>query len=74
MTIWWHPSGRILFLCFAVCQFCPEPFRDTGLPIEEWERIDPWRKKRRQPRLAESMKFVRRRKEAALRVPFYQES
>lgn len=50
MTIKRHPSGKILFLCFRGCQHFPEPYKATGLS-DEWERIDPWIKKRSQPRL-----------------------
>lgn len=50
MTVWRHSSGRELTLCFGGCQHFPEPFNRTGLS-DEWERVDPWRKIRRQPRL-----------------------
>lgn len=50
MTIFRHVTGAQLRLCFAGCQHFPEPFDRTGL-TDEWERVDPWRKIRRQPQL-----------------------
>lgn len=50
MTIKQHSSGAILNLCFHGCQHFPEPYKATGLS-DEWTRIDPWIKKRPQPRL-----------------------
>lgn len=50
LTVWRHASGVLLQLCFHGCQHFPEPFNATGLS-DEWERIDPWVKKRPQPHL-----------------------
>lgn len=51
MTIWHNPKlDKLLCLCFRGCQNFPEPFRDAG-SLEDWIRIDPWKKKRGQPRL-----------------------
>jgi hypothetical protein len=51
LTIFQHPTGARLHLCFHVCQHFPEPFKKTGLS-DEWERVDPWQGViRRQPGL-----------------------
>lgn len=51
MAIFEHESGdHYLTLCFMGCQHFPEPFRDTKIE-GEWYRIDPWIKKRPQPKL-----------------------
>ena len=50
LTVWRHPSGATLQLCFHGCQHFPEPYRATGL-TDEWVRTDPWIRSRPQPRL-----------------------
>ena len=50
LTIWQHPSGATLNLCFHGCQHFPEPFNATHLS-DDWVRVDPWPKTRPQPRL-----------------------
>lgn len=50
MTIQEHPSGKVLTLCFMGCQHFPEPYEATGLS-HDWKRVDPWIKKRGQPKL-----------------------
>lgn len=45
-----HMQPGLLCLCFMGCQHFPEPFEKAG-SLEGWERIDPWEKKREQPRL-----------------------
>jgi len=50
MAIMRHETGTVIYLCFHGCQHFPEPFRDTGLS-DDWQRVDPWVKKRAQPGL-----------------------
>lgn len=51
MTQWRHTTGKVLNLCFN-CQHFGEPYRDSGVGITGWERVDPWVKKRAQPGLS----------------------